>query len=150
VRGRLDLLFHRTKSPGEKLVVDVKYVGKRRRQQELMYGTAIQLATYSRILRAGESWPKTAYYIVFSKDLLTVHADVVPGLYKINGESENDVWSRVESAITHTTERLAKGIVDVGLQDENPRVLAEAGRVAPAPCNYCDYRLFCRTDRRSA
>lgn len=150
VRGRLDLLFRRTKNPGEKLIVDVKYVGKRRRQQELMRGAAIQLATYSRILRAGKSWPKTAYYIVFSKDLLTVHGDIAPNLYRINGESEGDVWSRIEAAITQTTERLAQGIVDVGLDDENPRVLAEAGRVAPAPCNYCDYRLFCRTDRRSA
>ena len=150
VRGRLDLLFRRSKMPSEKLVVDVKYVGKRRRQQELQRGASIQLATYSRILRAGDAWPKTAYYIVVSKDLLTVHGDIAPDLYRIKGEDEGDVWSRVETAITTTTARLSQGLVDVGIEDENPSVLAEAGRVAPAPCKYCDYRLFCRTDRRSA
>ena len=150
VRGRLDLLFRRTKKPSEKLIIDVKYVGKRRRTQELMHGAAIQLATYSRILRVGDAWPKTAYYVVVSKDLLTVHGDVAPNLYRINGEGERDVWSRIENAISETTERLEQGLVDVGIDDESPRVLAELGRVAPAPCNYCDYRVFCRTDRRSA
>ncbi len=150
IRGRLDLLFRRTKSPDEKLIVDVKYVGKGRRQQELLHGNAIQLATYSRILRHGESWPKTAYYIVISRDFLTVHGDIAPNLYKINGEIEADVWSRIEAAITATTERLAVGVVDVGLDEASPKALAEAGKVAPAPCSYCGFRLFCRTDRRSA
>lgn len=150
VRGRLDLHFRRSNKPSEKLIIDVKYVGKRRRVQELMRGAAIQLATYSRILRAGESWPKTAYYIVMTKDLLTVHGDVAPNLYRVNGEDERDVWGRIESAITATTERLGRGLIDVGIDDENPSILAESGRVAPAPCNYCDYRLFCRTDRRNS
>lgn len=150
VGGRPDLVFRRRERPSEKLVVDVKYVGKARRTAELARGTAVQLATYGRILKAGEAWPRTAYYIVATQDLLTVHDDVAPGAVRIDGEAEPDVWSRVDRAIAGVKSKLAEGLVEVGLESDRPQELAEAGRLIAAPCRYCDYGVICRANRRSA
>jgi hypothetical protein len=150
VGGRPDLVFRRRERPSEKLVVDVKYVGKARRTEELARGTAVQLATYGRILKAGEAWPRTAYYIVATRDLLTVHDDVAPGAVRIDGETEPDVWSRVDHAIAGVKSKLAEGLVEVGLESDRPQELAEAGRLIAAPCRYCDYGVICRANRRSA
>lgn len=143
LEGRADLVFQRKQRSSESLIVDLKYT-QSKRDDELKHGRSTQLASYSRLLKNGDQWPKTAYYIMASKQLLTVHKDIAPNLYPIAGDTEAYVWERVEAMVAKTYRQISAGTIELGIDTRNNAELQQSDRLIPAPCKYCQHRLFCR------
>ena len=104
---------------------------------------AVQLAVYSKLTGG---WPPTAYFILNTAELVTVHEDVFKGATVIKDKSaEQEVWKVIEERTRLRQDELKAGTIHIGIPgktdpEENP---------FPAPCPYCSYGVFCKVDLRS-
>ncbi|MGB6221025.1 PD-(D/E)XK nuclease family protein [Haloferula sp.] len=78
IRGNIDLLA--TNGSGRLAVVDLKFGQAAAKRSELAKNTALQLATYSHLIRSkhGGDWPATAYFILRNSTLLAQDASFFP------------------------------------------------------------------------
>lgn len=153
LEGRTDLVLQ--DEHGERVVVDLKWGGASRYRKLLEDGRAVQLAVYR---AAADGNPPAAYFIVSSAMLLTVHEDVARRLGTgsvIEGPGEEAVLEEILEQTSGIRERLRGGSIPVGypekewkaLRDSRPDDWREVAML-PAPCGYCDYRLFCGYEER--
>jgi len=150
IGGFVDLVLRRRDNPSDKVIIDYKWGSKASREQQVRDGFATQLAIYSRLLGKGLSWPKTAYFIVFSAQLVTRHRDLFQGVYALSGPDEKFVWGQVELELQRTKNGFASGIIPVGIRAERAGELKDTGRSFPAPCKYCEFTMYCQNTERSA
>jgi|GEM_PF-2474437 len=87
IRGNIDLLA--ANGTGRFAVVDLKFGQGAAKRSELAQNTALQLSTYSHLIRAkhGGDWPATAYFILKSSALLAQDASFFPDARVVPCES---------------------------------------------------------------
>jgi len=148
IKGCIDLVVKSIQKPSVKAIIDMKWGSKDNRQKDLRQGWATQLATYSRLLGRGKTWPKTAYYIIGSSTMVTVHPDLFNGADTIQGADEKTVWTNMETELTRIRKDLSTGKVEVGQPPIRGSGQGQASRPFPAPCKYCSFGLYCQTPGR--
>jgi ATP-dependent helicase/nuclease subunit B len=144
IGGRVDLVVKSIRNPSEKVIIDYKWGGRTGREDDVKQGLHTQLVTYSRVLGKGTTWPKTAFFVLQGKSMITVHEDLFEGVRAVKGPTELVIWAKIEAEIIKTRKELASGKVTVGIPAENYQDLEKSGRKYPAPCTYCHYDMFCR------
>ena len=152
LRGRVDLLI-RSRGPGGGLVIiDLKWSGRRHYRTLLEQRRALQLAHYAVVTGAAEAQPApppTAYFVITTGELFTVHHGLLPGAIVVPGPAESELWAELWPHWQTRRAAVGAGTVDVGTPDAAWRVgLAQAP--LPAPCRFCDYGLFCGVAATSA
>lgn len=142
VQGMCDLVFGRTTKGPAEVILDLKW-GKRDRREQVKSGTAIQLATYSRV--AGSAWPKTAYFILKAPQTYTLHTELATEAGTLDGPSEEATWRSVEAAAVEILDELREGRIEVGAIEGS----GDEPRLTYAACEYCEYKLFCGWNERT-
>lgn len=138
VKGFCDVVVRKRKAKNHKAVIDLKWSGAGYRTNELSEGKAIQLAVYSAV--ADDSWPPTAYFIISSGEMITVHKDAFPGATVIDGPDEQTTWKKIKSTIDKRKESFSSGTLSVGITDDS----GKAPDFVFASCKFCDLKMFCR------
>ncbi len=141
VEGRADLVLQRGEDPEALAVIDLKWGSENFRRESLEQGRALQLAAYARL--AGGRVAPTAYLILVTAELLTVHGDVFPGADVVLGDAEPEVWERMAAVAREQKAALAAGRVLVGSPEEPSE---DDGLLVAAGCRFCGFALFCRVD----
>lgn len=150
VSGTCDFVFKSTRSKDQRIIIDTKYGGLSYRESTFKQGFSIQLAIYSRLMGKGRSWPKTAYFIISKKRLITSHEDLFDGVKAINAPHEEQIWKQVEKASSEAKSAFKSGLVSVGIPAKTVFELEGTGRLFPASCGFCKYNNFCRDAERNA
>ena len=145
IEGRADIVLVRRDDPEQLAVIDLKWGGGGGGfyRKAMEGGRALQLAAYARL--AGDRPAPTAYLILSTAQLITVHPGVFPGADVVLGPTETEVWQGLEEAVLKGRQALAEGVVDVGLPEGD--WTEDRGLLVPAACSFCGYRLFCRIDQ---
>lgn len=144
--GRTDLTVRRA-SDGKTAVIDLKWSSEGRKRDALKKGTALQLAAYSYLTKVRERWSPTAYFLFPSAQLYSTSEDGFPGSIHITGPCEKDVWEAAMTLTRETKSKLDSGTVEVpGLEEDNGTSGRKQGAEImdlQAPCEYCNFKLFC-------
>lgn len=145
LQGRVDLVIRRPGTDGGLAVIDLKWSGRRHYRSLLEQRRALQLAHYATVTAAAEEQPEpppTAYFIITTGELFTVHRGLLPGAIVVPGPAEAELWEELwPQAQTHRA-AVGAGVVAVGVPEEHWRA-GVPGAPLPAPCHFCDYGLFC-------
>ena len=146
LQGRADLVVRRRGGGGGELVIiDLKWSGRRFYRRLLEERRALQLAHYATVAGAAHELPApppTAYFVITTAELFTVHAGLLPGAIVVPGPTEGELWQELWPHAQARRTALEAGTVDVGTPEAAWRQgLPE--RPLPAPCRFCDYGLFC-------
>ena len=132
---------------GKTAVIDLKWSSEGRKRDALKQGTALQLAAYSYLTKDRGKWPPTAYFLFPTAQLYSTSEDGFPGSIHISGPCEQDVWEAAMTLTRETKTKLDGGTVEVlGLEEDNGSSGGKQGAEImdlEAPCEYCDFRLFC-------
>jgi ATP-dependent helicase/nuclease subunit B len=153
VSARLDLRL--SDGQGNPAVLDLKW-GAGSYTKKVEQGLAVQLAAYSRALRAGyegAAMPPAAYFSLGSGRVLSADPRMSPPKL-LQGPSLEETWARLERTLRAVRTRLAEGQVLVGGTESAPRLLhaleiseAEQAKylaIAKADtCEYCAYAGLC-------
>lgn len=152
LRGRVDLLVRRGGAGGGLVIIDLKWSGRRHYRRLLEQRRAVQLAHYAVITGAAEAQPEpppTAYFVITTGELFTVHRGLLPGAIVVPGPAEGELWAELWPHGQARRAAVSAGAVAVGLPEEGWRAgLPETP--LPAPCRFCDFGLFCRVDAAAA
>ena len=152
LRGRVDLLVRRGGAGGGLVIIDLKWSGRRHYRRLLEQRRAVQLAHYAIITGAAEAQPEpppTAYFVITTGELFTVHRGLLPGAIVVPGPAEGELWAELWPHGQARRAAVSAGAVAVGLPEEGWRAgLPETP--LPAPCRFCDYGLFCRVAAAAA
>ena len=153
LQGRVDLVIRRPGADGGLAVIDLKWSGRRHYRRLLEQGRAVQLAHYATVTAAAEAPPgsppspdapppPTAYFVITTGELFTVHRGLLPGAIVVPGPTEAELWAELWPQAQARRAGVGAGAVAVGVPDEVWRAgLPEAP--LPAPCRFCDHGLFC-------
>ena len=145
LQGRADLVIRRRGPGGGLAIIDLKWSGGRHYRSLLEQRRALQLAHYATVAGAAEAQsapPPTAYFVITTGELFTVHRGLLPGAIVVPGPTEGELWAELWPHAQTRRAAVGTGSVDVGIPDTAWREgLAEVP--LPAPCRFCDYGLFC-------
>lgn len=148
LRGRVDLVVRRGGAGGGLVIIDLKWSGRRHYRRLLEQRRAVQLAHYAIITGAAEAQPEpppTAYFVITTGELFTVHRGLLPGAIVVPGPAEGELWAELWPHGQARRAAVSAGAVAVGTPEEEWRA-GLTGTPLPAPCRFCDYGLFCRVD----
>jgi len=140
VEGRSDLVW---KSPG--VVLDLKW-GRSTPAEKLRTGTHLQLAAYAAMHATDGKWPESAYFALYSQELLTEPNGILqddgitPGRHTAEA-----VWNATLAAVARRRIELDAGDVRApGADASDPAAtLVGATLSMAAPCRYCNYAALC-------
>jgi hypothetical protein len=145
--GYIDL--HLQTGAGLPLVVDLKWANNDRyRREEIAEGRAVQLATYSHLLKedTGGIQPPAAYFMLKQQRLLATEYAPFPEQSHISGSDLGVVWRSVVTARAAELERLGGGEVTaagVETDDEQDDTRDPDGIALEPPCRFCRYGTLC-------
>jgi len=146
--GKPDL---RTKDPP--VILDLKWGSTTRREQELRFGAALQLAAYAHL--AGAS-PAVGYFIISRRRMLTTEAGLFPGVDALQGPSAAETWQAFEAGWTRRWADIAGGRITVdGIKLDGtgepvgskvrdyPGTIEDGRLLLQAECTYCHLDGLC-------
>ena len=144
LHGRVDLVIRRRGPGGGLAIIDLKWSGRRHYRSLLEQRRALQLAHYATVAGAAEaqSPPPTAYFVITTGELFTVHPGLLPGAIVVPGPTEDELWAELWPHAQTRRATVGAGTVDVGIPDAAWREGLPQVPL-PAPCRFCDYGLFC-------
>jgi len=132
------------------VVIDLKWGGDSYRTEELLKGTATQLAAYAHLLRSGGKWPAVAFYILRSQRMLALGPTNLKDAEPIEGPPVETTWKAFEQSVAARRDQIDRGrIVAPAVPDEDgegvPKQsqLDDDGVVIPPPCRFCDLGFLC-------
>lgn len=133
------------------VVIDLKWGGETYHLEDLLKGTATQLAAYAHLLRSGGKWPAVAFFILRSQRMMALQPTKLKDAEPIEGPSAETTWKAFEQSVAVQRDQIGEGrIVAPGVPDEDgegvPRNshVDEGGRiVVQPPCRFCDLGFLC-------
>lgn len=153
LEGRFDVLLANDR--GEDVIVDLKW-GRKRHEDRLRDGTAIQLAVYAYVRKSTtntRAFPSVGYFSLSAQQMLTTDQRLAGSLGPVRGEDIADTWMRVDRTATLVDAHVASGRLPVtGVAGGLP--VHQSCGVAPdsaghfelppnAACGYCEYDVIC-------
>ena len=152
--GRFDLIL--ADAQGREAILDLKW-GRRRYEDLLARGHAIQLAVYSaarRIQSGVSAMPPAAYFSLNSGELIVLDDGPFARARPIDGPSLNETWAKVERTVGQVEHSLTNGrAVVTGVRRSRPLLEAlgvpDTHRshhhepVREAACGYCPHGALC-------
>ncbi len=139
VAGNADLVLS---SPD--VIVDLKW-GLSKYRDKIAGGTALQLATYARLLGGDAARPQVAYFILTRQQLLAEPGSIFAGA-TIPGKSvSSDTWNAAMAALARRLSELAEGTLGAPAADGSViKPMLDGGRLVLAPaCEYCALGGLC-------
>jgi hypothetical protein len=149
LKGRLDLVLG--PRPG---VLDLKWGSRRRHEDALARGTAVQLAVYAHLLKVASglnALPPVGYYVLSAARLLAHGQAQFPGAWTIDGPPIEVTLEALSRAVAATFDSLdrgmleARGIADDGQPDpaEAEDALTDGALSLAPPCRSCELDGLC-------
>lgn len=134
-------------------VIDLKWSGARFRRDQLVAGTAHQLAAYAHLL-AGSSaaaiLPPVAFFILRDQRLLTTDGTVFRDADPIDGPTVGATWEAFGAAYARRRARLADGALEApaipgadGAEGPDEDAVVDGALVLKPPCDFCDLHTLC-------
>lgn len=147
LHGRVDLVIRRpgAGAGGGLAIIDLKWSGRRHYRNLLEQRRALQLAHYAIVTGKAEAQPEpppTAYFVITTGELFTVHHGLLPGAIVVPGPTEEALWAELWPQAQAHRAGVGAGVVAVGVPEEHWRA-GVPGAPLPAPCHFCDYGRFC-------
>ena len=150
LHGRVDLVIRRPAADGGGAggglaVIDLKWSGRRHYRNLLEQRRALQLAHYAIVTGKAEAQPEpppTAYFVITTGELFTVHHGLLPGAIVVPGPTEEALWAELWPQAQAQRAGVGAGVVAVGVPEAHWRA-GVPGAPLPAPCHFCDYGRFC-------
>lgn len=130
-------------------VIDLKWSGARYRRDQLMAGTAHQLAAYAHLVREGEAseLPPVGFFIVRDQRLLTTDTTVFRDADRVEGPAIAVTWDALTAAIRARRAEVAAGVLAAPMPEPDAKDATDAiaGGVLTLqpPCGYCDLQTLC-------
>lgn len=115
VKGKADLVLQRRE---ELCVVDLKWAGKKRRENMIRSQEDLQLVMYSKLLTQDDSWANTAYFIISDAVMLSRNNLAFKEAQTTNPEDNHiliheSIWKRMERTYLWRQEQIQKGIIEI-------------------------------------
>jgi hypothetical protein len=137
---------------GAEAIIDIKWGGKKYREESLRDNEHLQLVTYS-FLRdqklKTQGWPTVAYFIIYDSVLLAQDNEFFPNasvVSKATDENIKQVWQRMKTTWDWRQDQLAKGVVEVTVTgtepDENSQPGEDGLKIPDQSDYYNDYRVL--------
>ena len=115
--GSIDLML--TCDDGRRVVLDVKWAGESYRSNLLAENRALQLATYSFLLRSqdrSDAWPDGAFFILLTGNVLAADQSSFPDAFMSpsnDGSGVADLWDRLKVTVDWRWAQLEEGQIEV-------------------------------------
>ncbi|MBT4195751.1 MAG: hypothetical protein HOE12_15610 [Gammaproteobacteria bacterium] len=134
---------------GVEAIVDIKWGGKRYKENDLRDNQHLQLVIYSylRDLKLkSQGWPSVAYFIIDDSVMLSHNNEFFPKAWVVNKESDENtkqVWQRIKNTWQWRQEQIKQGIIEVTIKNSEPDENSQPGEDGlPIPDSndfYSDY-----------
>ena len=113
--GKVDLVLQRG---SEQMVVDLKWRGAARRERMIKNEEDLQLVTYSRLLREGDNWAHTAYFIIENGKAIArnnlAFKEISGAAPESNHMEVNQrIWKKMEDTFRWRMAQLKKGMIEI-------------------------------------
>jgi hypothetical protein len=143
VGGKVDLRL------GKPLcVLDFKWSGATRRRQELLDGTALQLAVYSHAVReGGEHYPSVGFVIIRGRRILYAGTAPLEGAEQVSPEGAERTWSALARGFEETWREIRGGKLpamgNLPKDDQRETQIRDGVLMLKASCDTCAYGVLC-------
>lgn len=134
---------------GVEAIVDIKWGGKRYKENDLRENQHLQLVIYSylRDLKLkSQGWPPVAYFIIDDSVMLSQNNEFFPKTWVVNKHSDENIkqiWQRIKHTWQWRQEQINKGVIEVTIANTEPDENSQPGEDGlPIPDSndfYCDY-----------
>lgn len=133
-------------------VIDLKWSGARFRRDQLVAGTAHQLAAYAHLVGnpVAPTLPPVAFFILRAQRLLTTDDTVFRDADRLEGPAVGETWAAFAEAYRRRRGDLANGVLEAsalvgtdgqaGLEDD---AIIDGALALAAPCRFCDLHTLC-------
>jgi hypothetical protein len=133
-------------------VIDLKWSGSRYRREQLMAGTAHQLAAYAHLVAPGDAGrlPPVAFFILRDQRLLTTDDSVFRDVDRLDGPAIDATWGAFVEAFRRRRESLSGGALEApafadadGVAGPDDDAVVDGVLVLKPPCDFCDLHALC-------
>jgi hypothetical protein len=148
IGGFADLLL--TRSDGQQAIVDMKWAGGKKYPEKLANNRHLQLAIYGELQRQKTGqWPRLAYFILNSAELLATDQDFFPQARLIKKKAEvadegaAHLWQRFLISWQWRRQQLDQGLIEVALEESaEPNAPEDGMALDHLNSNYNDYLVL--------
>ncbi len=138
IRGVPDLVLDDPET-----VIDLKW-SKSSNEKKLASGTALQLAAYAELLRAGADCAQVAYFILNHQRLLAEPGTNLPGARVVGVHRAADIWRAAMASLAEVKADSADGALSSPAAVDDVRNALEDGQLTIEPaCRYCSFGGLC-------
>ncbi len=141
------------------VVVDFKWGSRRRHEEALARGTALQLAVYAHLVRRTSglsTLPAVAYYVMSAARFLASQGAGFPGAWNVDGPPLDVTLEALRRAVSITVDGVgrgeleARGVLPSGdIAEDTEDALTDAGLSVAPPCWSCAFDGLCGRAFRS-
>ena len=130
---------------GVEAIVDIKWAGKKFREDSLRENEHLQLVTYS-FLRGqnlkSQGWPSVAYFIIVDAVMLSQSNEYFPLAVVVNNHAEENikqVWHRMQYTWNWRQRQLKQGLIEVTVGNTEPDDSSQPGEDGLELADSSDY-----------
>lgn len=113
-------------SDGLEAIIDIKWGGKKYKENDLKENQHLQLVIYSYLRDQklkSQGWPPVAYFIINDSVLLSHNNEYFPKAWVVNKKSDENikqVWQRIKHTWQWRQEQIKQGVIEVTIANSEP------------------------------
>ena len=140
------------KNDGSEAILDIKWGGKKYKENDLRENQYLQLVIYSylRDLKLkSQGWPPVAYFIIDDSVLLSHDNEFFPKAWVVNKKSDENIkqlWQRMKHTWQWRQMQISQGVVEVTIANSEPDENSQPGEdglsIPDSNDFYSDYRTL--------
>jgi RecB family exonuclease len=122
--GYIDMML--TDKKGKDIILDTKWSGEKYRADDLRNNTHLQLAIYAylrKTITKSKDWPKQAYFIIDSANMIAQDNSVFPSALihaPDSKEDTSDLWRKMKKTWRWRRQQLDQGLVEITVTGTEP------------------------------